>query len=519
MSEPLNLFVIEDDDHIALLIRRKLERASHHVKRCRTAAEAMNILHQSPFDLVLLDQQLPDMTGLELLKCLSEAAILIPVLVVTARGDEQVATRALQAGAQDYVVKDSHLEFLEELPRRVEEAIHRHRLEQVNRLLAQSMEAARDGILITDLQGVIVEVNPALEAQTGYNRGELLGQTPRLFKSGKHESEFYRQMWQTILNRQSWQGELTNRRKDGALRDNSMTISPVLDRQGRMTHFVCIQRDITEHKKLQQQYLQTQKMQSLGKIASGIAHEFNNLLTGINGYASLGMREPEVPPVLREFFANIVQLSDRAANFTRQFLTYARMPALIRRPTRIAEVLRTTLDLVRHSIREGLTYEEPPPDEPPLWVDADANQLQQALINLAMNSCEALRVRSPGTFADVVNFEGGGEALLLDRHNAGSALLMFRLDRENLSTPRAAFPQAVPPGDYAVITVADQGCGMTSDELSRCVEEFFTTKEEGRGTGLGLPTVKEIVEGHHGFLTLQSKSGVGTIAQIYLPRL
>ncbi|MGV2388608.1 MAG UNVERIFIED_CONTAM: PAS domain S-box protein [Microcystis novacekii LVE1205-3] len=158
------------------------------------------------------------MTGLELLKCLSEAA------TDTRVGGDGSWRRASRYscpsswGPQDYVVKDSHLEFLEELPRRVEEAIHRHRLGAKSSATPHNRWASRTRWNTHQWigKGQLVEVNPALEAQTGYNRGELLGQTPRLFKSGKHESEFYRDMWQTILNRQSWQGELTNRRKDGA---------------------------------------------------------------------------------------------------------------------------------------------------------------------------------------------------------------------------------------------------------------------------------------------------------------
>jgi PAS domain S-box-containing protein len=500
MSDPLRLFVIEDDDDVALVIRKTLERARYHVLRCRTAADALIVLGQTSFDLVLLDQALPDMTGVDLLERLAAEGIFAPVLMVTARGDEHVATRVLQAGALDYVVKDSKLDFLHDLPKRVTESVRRHRLEQLNRLLVQSLESARDGILITDLQGVIVEVNHALEAQTGFSRLELLGQTPRVFKSGVHAPEFYRHMWQTILNRQSWQGELTNRRKDGVLRQTSMTISPIVDNQGRLTHFVGIQRDITEHKQLERQLLQAQKMQSVGTLAGGVAHEFNNLLAGINGYASLGLREPGAPAVLREFFANIVDLSERAAGLTRQLLAFARKPALIRQPIALCEVLRGTVELVRRSLHQELRLELPTNDEPVLVVEADANQLQQALVNLGLNARDALLANPPPV-------------------PAGEPGLTFRLRHEVVTEPRAAFPQAVPPGDYAVIDVDDRGGGMSPDVLTQALDPFFTTKEVGQGTGLGLPMVFGIVQGHHGYLTLESEPGVGTLARIYLPRL
>src|SRR5215470_2875153 len=162
--EQLNLFLIEDDDDVALLMRRCLERAGHRVTSCRTAADALIVLGQCPFDLALLDQVLPDMkdaaTGL--LQVLAQENISVPILIVTAYGDEELASRVLRAGALDYVVKDRSMGFLAELPKRVAESVSKHRLQQLNRLLIQSLESARDGIMITDLHGTILHVNQAL---------------------------------------------------------------------------------------------------------------------------------------------------------------------------------------------------------------------------------------------------------------------------------------------------------------------------------------------------------------------
>lgn len=500
MSDALRLFLIEDDDDVALHMRRALEKARFNVTRCRTGDDALIVLSQSTFDLLLLDQKLPDMTGLELLQRLTEEGVAVPVLMVTARGDEHLATRVLQAGALDYVVKDTNLQFLRELPKRVQESVRRHRLEQMNRLLIQSLESARDGIVITDLQGVILEVNPALEELTGYARHELLGQTTRLFRSGAHPPELYQQMWLTILNRNSWQGELTNRCKDGDTRQVSLTISPIVDTEQRLTHFVAIYRDITERKQLEQQLLQAQKMQSIGTLAGGVAHEFNNLLAGINGYASLGLREPGLPPAVREFFANIVDLSERAAGLTRQLLAFARKPALVRQPTPLRDLMRSTVELVRRTLHQEVAFEMPGEMEGPLLVEADANQLQQVVVNLALNARDALLARPVPL-------------------PPGETGIEFRLAREVLTAPRAGFPQQVPAGEFAVIEVRDRGTGMKPDVLSQALDPFYTTKEVGQGTGLGLPMVFGIVQGHQGFLTIETGPGKGTAVRLYLPRL
>jgi PAS domain S-box-containing protein len=495
--EVLNLFLIEDEEDVALLLRRSLERAGHRVTHCRTAADALIVLGQASFDLVLLDQLLPDMNGLDLLDTLAREGITAPVLMVTAKGDEHLAARVLRAGALDYIAKDPGLLFLTELPKRVGESVRRHRLEQMNRLLKKALESTRDGVMITDRDGVILNVNEALETITGYSRQEMLGQTPRLFRSGSHPPAFYAQMWQTVLRRSSWQGELTNRRKDGQIRQLSMTISPILDEQGRLTHFVGIQRDITEHKRHEQQWVQAQKMASVGTLAGGIAHEFNNLLAGINGYAALGLREPALTPNLREFLQNVVDLSERAATLTRQLLAFARKPALVRQRTSILELLRATVELVGRTLHVEVVLDVPPAGGPPLLVEADANQLQQALVNLALNARDAL----------------------LQRNAAQPARVTFRLRPVVLGERRPAFPQQVPPGDYLLVQVQDEGAGMSAEVLGQSLDPFFTTKEVGQGTGLGLPMVFGIVQGHQGYLTIDSEEGVGTRVGLYLPRM
>jgi PAS domain S-box-containing protein len=504
MTDSLRLFLIEDDDDVALLIRKGLERSGHQVARCRTAADALIVLGQVSFDLVLLDQRLPDMSGVDLLQTLAREGIAVPVLMVTGYGDEQLATRVLRAGALDYIVKDPKLSFLSELPKRVAESVTRHRLEQSNRLLAQALESALDGVMITDLHGTILAVNQALLRQTGYERHEVVGQNTRIFRSDVHGPEVYAYLWKTILARDSWQGELTNRRKDSSLFQAAMTISPIVDPQGRLTHFVGIQRDVTEHKRLERQLLQAQKMQSVGTLAGGVAHEFNNLLAGISGYAALGLREMQAPPQVREFLQRIVDLSERAAVLTRQLLAFARKPALIRQPTSMAELARATADLVRRTLLQEVVIEIAPGQEGELLVEADANQMQQALVNLTLNARDAMR---------------GPENDDLRASKAGAEAIVFSLGREVLARPRTGFPQHVPSGDYVLLQVEDRGCGMTAEVLNQALDPFFTTKDVGQGTGLGLPMVFGIVQGHQGFMTIDSVPGRGTKVTLHLPRL
>jgi PAS domain S-box-containing protein len=260
MAEPLQLFLVEDNDDVAYVLRRCLERAGHQITVCRTGADALIVLSHSQFHLVVLDYYFEDMSGLDLLHALRREGIATPVLMITGHGDEQLATQVLRAGALDYVVKDASRAYLNDLPKRIGESVTRHRLQQTNQLLIAALESARDGIFITDLQGAILHVNGALERMFGFRREELLGQHARLFKGEPQSGEFFEEMWRSLLDRSSWQGELVSRRKDETPLDTSLTISPIFDARGRMTHFVGIYRDIGERKQMERQLFQAQKM-------------------------------------------------------------------------------------------------------------------------------------------------------------------------------------------------------------------------------------------------------------------
>lgn len=500
MPEALRLFLVENDDDIAYLMRKNLERAGHDVTVCRAGADALIVLGQSQFDLVVLDHHLSDnqqeMSGLDLLNVLNKENNPTPVLMVTGVGTEQLAAQVLRAGALDYVVKDHALTFLMDLPKRVQESVTRYRLQQTNRLLIGSLESARDGIMITDLQGTIQHVNRALERMFGYDRSELLGQLPRLLKSGVHPRELFENMWRTVLARTSWQGELVNKRKDGTLLDTSLTISPILDGRGQLTHFVGIYRDVSERKLMERQLFQAQKMQSVGTLAGGVAHEFNNLLAGIQGYATLGQREKELSDSARQFFDYIVTLSERAANLTRQLLAFARKPALSRQPTSIEKLVRSTADLVRSSLKidVDVSIDDAAVAAGYLTALADVNQLQQVLVNLSLNARDAMPQPSPQP-------------------------VIFRLSHKVLEGELPAFPENVPPGDYVVLEVEDHGSGMGPDVLPQALDPFFTTKDVGQGTGLGLPVAFGIIHGHQGYLTITTELSKGTTVALYLPRL
>jgi signal transduction histidine kinase len=204
------------------------------------------------------------------------------------------------------------------------------------------------------------------------------------------------------------------------------------------------------------------------------------------------MEDHATPPMLREFFQHILTLAERAAAMTRQLLAFARQPPLWRQALPIEELILATADLVRRSLRSEVDLDlQPGPDGAPLLVEADVGQMQQALVNLALNAKDAQE----------------GQA----------ARMVFRLRHASLPNGRPAFPESVAPGEYVLLEVIDQGCGMTPEVLNQALDPFFTTKDVGRGTGLGLPVVFGIVRAHQGILTIESAPGQGTTVAIYLP--
>ena len=163
----------------------------------------------------------------------------------------------------------------------------RKRAEEAHARLATAVEQAAEAIVITDTSGEILYVNPAFEKTAGYTRQEAVGQNPRILKSGKHDNAFYRQMWETLTQGKVWSGRIINKKKNGALYEEEMTISPIRDSAGKIINYVAVKRDVTQEVALEEQLRQVQKMESIGQLAGGVAHDFNNILTVIQGNASL----------------------------------------------------------------------------------------------------------------------------------------------------------------------------------------------------------------------------------------
>jgi PAS domain S-box-containing protein len=365
----------------------------------------------------------------------------------------------------------------------------RKRAEEAHARLATAVEQAAEAIVITDTSGQILYVNPAFEKTAGYPREEAVGKNPRILKSGKHDNAFYRQMWETLTQGKVWSGRIINKKKNGALYEEEMTISPIRDSAGKVINYVAVNRDVTQEVVLEEQLRQAQKMESIGQLAGGVAHDFNNILVVIQGNASLLLEAKNLSEAEVDLAKQIINAAERAAGLTRQLLVFSRKQVMQPDHLNLNQVVGDMTKMLQRILGEDIALRSDYSPNLPL-VFADAGMIEQVLLNLAVNARDAM--------------PRGGR-------------LMIATVEKTLGQDYAQLNPAAAPGQWVCLSVTDTGCGITPGNLSRIFEPFFTTKETGKGTGLGLATVYAIVKQHHGWVEVDSQVDKGTTFRIHLP--
>jgi len=531
----MRILLVDDEPANLKLLSAILESERHETVCVRNGQEALLYATEDPPELIIADILMPVMDGFVLCWAWMQDPLLqrIPFIFYTATyQNEEDEAFCLAMGASAFLIKPmeplpllaSIKKVMQEAPSRglrpsspamMEESrflkLYNERLankliqrsEQIVtgqlalqeseaslRLKSTALEAAANGIMITDPKGTIQWANPAFCEQTGYTLAELQGHNPRMLKSGIHGAAYYRQLWETILGGQVWQGELINRHKNGTLIPTETVITPVLNEDGVIQHFVSIKQDITEQKRIQAELRQAQKMDALGRLAGGVAHDFNNMLSVILLNTDLLLGREDLVEPYRKHLLEIHQAGQRSADLTQQLLAFSRKQPAQPRNTDLNQVVVENLKMLSRLITEDIHLQFVKQTE--LWrVMIDPSQVNQILTNLVINARDAL----PGV-----------GTITLETSNA------------HLDECTALALAYLRPGDHVLLTVSDKGCGMDAATLEHAFEPFFTTKREGKGTGLGLATVYSIVKQNHGAIYLHSEVGVGTTVKIYLPR-
>jgi len=490
------VLVVEDDEGLNKLIQKSLRRAGFDCFGVLSGADAIERMKKNPNQVLLIDQQLPDMDGTDLVRNLIEHINDIIFVAMTGHGDEKIAVEMMKLGARDYLIKGFDLTDI--LPMVFKRVFSELATEQ--KLVLAEMELKKLGavvqqspvsIIITNLEGCIEYVNPKFCNLTGYSKQEVMGKNPNILQSGMAPSELYENLWETILTGKEWRGEFQNKKKNGEYYWEDALISPILNSDGAITHFLAVKEDITDRKQFEKHLLQTQKMESIGNLAGGIAHDFNNILFPIVGMSEL-LLEDLPPDSMEHKNANeILKAGKRGSELVKQILTFSRQNEHKMMPVRIQQVLKEVLKLSRSSIPVDIQIKQNIQQNCGM-VDADPTQVHQVAMNLITNAYHAVE-------------QSGGEIIV---ELSETDCNVYDLQGTSLA-----------PGFYAVLAVSDNGVGIDPTVLEKIFEPYFTTKEQGKGTGLGLSVVYGIVKEHKGDIKVDSEIGNGTTFSIYLPMI
>jgi PAS domain S-box-containing protein len=408
---------------------------------------------------------------------------------VSVLGDNHAPTGAMVI-VQDISAEQDALQSLENGAQALRELLSElQRNEQQVLLLAQAVESTSDSIVITDLNGLIEYVNPHFEELTGYTRAEVYGKNPKVLSSGRQSREFYAELWRTLKSGGIWQGRFINRRKDGSLYTEEATIATVHDALGVPQKYVAVKRDVTRLEELESQLRQAQKMEAVGQLAGGIAHDLNNVLQVITLASHLALVSDDAE-FKNERIKELNAAAQKGAGVIRQLLAFSRRQVMRPEILNLNDIVGEATQLLNHLLREDIQLRlDLNPDLGK--IKADPVQITQVILNLALNSRDAM-------------LDGG--------------VLDIRTENFEVTAESESVCGQVLPGSYVRLIVRDTGTGIDEAAQTRIFEPFFTTKELGKGTGLGLSTVYGIVIQSGGFINFESTVGAGTTFFVAFPR-
>ncbi|MGH7520296.1 MAG: response regulator [Gemmatimonadales bacterium] len=494
--EQVRVLMVEDNDNDAVLIRRELMKLApqpsiHHVRHEAAFVAALTDFQPQ---VILCDHNIPGFGGAEALALAHRALPDVPFILVTGSLDEETAVTYLKSGAADYILKDRVVRLGPAVLEALERARQRQALQQHERLLREIIDANPNLIFVKDWEGRFVLVNQASADVYGTTVKQMVGKTDADFNPHAEEvAHFLRDDREVMLSGRPKlisEEPVTNPTTRQTRWFQTIKV-PLRMRDDGSSTLLGVATEITERKHLEEQLMQSQKMEAVGQLAGGVAHDFNNILTAIVGYTDLLASELGGNTRQLEDLEEIRKAARRAAALTRQLLAFSRKQVLEPRILDMNDVILNLDKMLRSLISENIDLRTSLAQDLDA-ARADPNQLEQVIMNLAINARDAMP-------------EGG--TLTIETANA------------TLDPEYATQHVSVIPGDYVMLAVTDTGCGMDEQTKARIFEPFFTTKPAGRGTGLGLSTVYGIVKQSGGNIWLYTEPGRGTTFKIYLPAI
>lgn len=489
-NQSISVLLIEDNPGDARLLRELLLEVTYvdmNLEQVDCLGEGLQRLSQASFDVILLDLFLPDSQGFETFNRLRHHEREVPIVVTTGLNDETLALRAVQEGAQDYLMKEQLTGEL--LVRSIRYAIERKRAEQKIRQQAALLDIATDAILVRDLDNQIVFWNKGAERLYGWTVEEAIGQKTHEFLY-KNPSLQLQTAQTTLMQRGEWQGELNQVTRSGQEITVESRWTLVQDNDQKPKSILVVSTDVTEKKQLEAQFFRAQRIESIGTLASGIAHDLNNILTPVLATAQLlKMKLTNLDERSQRMLEVLEINTKRGAELVQQVLSFARGVEGKQTIIQIRHLIREIQQIIQETFPKSVEINTEIAED--LWtVTGNATQLHQVLMNLCVNARDAMPM--------------GGVIKI----SARNVTIDGNYTRTNLDAKE---------GNYIAVTVSDTGVGISSEIIDRIFEPFFTTKDLGKGTGLGLSTTLGIIKSHRGFAVVTSTVGEGTQLTIFLP--
>jgi two-component system cell cycle sensor histidine kinase/response regulator CckA len=488
----LKILHLEDNPGDAELVREIVtgEWSETQIKVVSTRFTFTGELQLHRYDLILADYNVGSFDGMSALAIAMERAPNTPFIFVSGTIGEDCAIEAVRSGAHDYVLKDQMKRLLTVIPRALRQSQERQRRRQAERRvheLAEMVNQAREAIVITDLNDHIISWNAGAEQLFGWKSDEVLGKTTAEIFS-QHEQPQFRVARDETALKGAWSGELSLHSRQGAAVIVESRQTLIRDDTGGPRAYLSINSDITDRKRLEEQFLRAQRMENIGLLAAGIAHDLNNVLAPMLMAAPM-LREWVNDPAGLRMIDLLQKSAERGSGLVKQILAFAQGVSSEHRLVQIKAVVQEITSVVSSTFPRSIKLEENIPAD--LWpVKASPIQLHQVLLNLCVNARDAMP-------------EGG--TLRLRAENCA-------LDTDMVPSIPGAFA-----GAFVVLHVEDTGVGIAPAVLERMWEPFFTTKDSDKGTGLGLSTVRGIVKSHGGFMEVRTELGRGTTFRAYFP--
>ncbi len=369
----------------------------------------------------------------------------------------------------------------------------RRQMEQDLKRLAFAIEQAGEGIVLMNPDWVIEYVNPAFERISGYGRGELIGRRVDCVRENFLNAQSCEEFNRTLVEGRTWSSHQRRQNKSGETVEVNLTVSPVCDEKGHTVNYVSVVRDVTREMALSRRMSQNQKLEAIGTLAGGIAHDLKNIFTPIVLNAETALMDLETGHPAYSLIQEIQEAARMGSDLTRQIVTFSRRSLKEKTPLQITTLIEEALSFLRSALPTTITI-HPRLKAGNARVLADPTQIKQVMLNLGNNAGYAMR-------------KHGGE-------------LLVELAREDLSAQKASgISPGLSPGPYVRITVRDTGEGMDEAIMQRIFDPFFTTKDKAEGTGMGLSVVHGIVRDHQGAITVQSEPGRGSAFTVFLPEV